>query len=78
LCFVCEQALSIDPINAHLLELLNMALESITVLGPGNTTNVKMLAVGSEFKSALMSLRAKYEKHRGELEVEEGHEMHVG
>lgn len=59
---------------------MNMALESSTVPGPGSTA-AKPLAVGSEFKNALLALRGKYEKHKAQLEeacVEEGHEMYAG
>lgn len=72
------KALSIDPINAHLLELLNTALESSTA--PAASKTAKPLAVGSEFKNALLLLRAKYEKVK-QLEIaraEQGHEMLVG
>jgi hypothetical protein len=36
------------------------------------------LAVGAEFKTALVSLRAKYEKVKDQLEEAQGHEMHIG
>ena len=69
-----EKALSIDPINAHLLELLNMALESSTVPVP-NTG--KGLSVGEESKSVLLSSRAKYEQLDEPCE-EQSNEMYVG
>jgi hypothetical protein len=58
-----------------------MALESSTVPVPSKG---KALAVGEEFKNALLSLRAKYEKTKDQLEVvevahaEQVNEMHVG
>ena len=57
-----------------------MALESSTPPGPPGASG-KPLAVGSEFRHALLALRGKYEKHKAQLEeacVGEGHEMHAG
>jgi hypothetical protein len=76
-----QKALSIDPINAHILELLNMALESSTVPVPSTG---KVLAVSSEAKKGLLWMRAKYGKDKVKDEQleeacgEQGHEMHVG
>ncbi|KAF8962716.1 hypothetical protein BDZ97DRAFT_1662459 [Flammula alnicola] len=49
-----HEALSIDPINAHMLELLNTALESSVVLMPSPET------YDAEFKQAMKALKAKY------------------
>ena len=48
------QALSIDPINPHILDLLNIALESGTVTGPGGKV------VDAEFKKTIRLLKGKY------------------
>jgi anaphase-promoting complex subunit 6 len=53
--------LSVDPINGHVIELLNLALESDTVkwqVGKGAFPG------GSEaFDKTMLALRAKYTKH---------------
>jgi len=48
-----HEALSVDPINPHILELLNTALES-SVASPSP------LVVDTEFKQAVRSLKIKY------------------
>jgi len=52
-----------------------MALESSTLPGPGTG---KVEAVGDEFKNVLLSLRAKYDKVKDQLGVEQSNEMHIG
>ncbi|KDR76370.1 hypothetical protein GALMADRAFT_67732 [Galerina marginata CBS 339.88] len=49
-----HEALSIDPINPHILELLNTALESSAVAPPSQQT------VDAEFKQAVKALKTKY------------------
>ena len=56
-----------------------MALESSTL--PGPSTGKVAVTVGDEFKNVLLSLRAKYEKVKDQLDVEyveQSNEMHVG
>ena len=74
-----EQALSIDPINPHILELLNTALESSTMTVPTN----KM--VDTEFKKTIKLLKAKYARHKGKekasdapSEAAQSDEMSIG
>jgi len=50
------QALSVDPINAHVLELLNIALESSTLIGPR--------VGGAEFKKQMRALQEKWTRNR--------------
>lgn len=61
LFFIRNQALSIDPINAHVLELLNSALESNTMTFPHHKAAAPT-ATGSDvdFKDAVKLLRTKY------------------
>jgi len=47
-----HEALSIDPINAHILELLNIALESTAAI-PSKTGE-------TDFKQIVQKLRSKY------------------
>ncbi|KAF8150604.1 cell division control protein 16 [Crassisporium funariophilum] len=51
-----HEALSIDPINPHILELLNTALESSGVTRPS------VHGTDAEFKQAVRSLKAKYSR----------------
>ncbi|KAF9523572.1 hypothetical protein CPB83DRAFT_775294 [Crepidotus variabilis] len=54
-----HEALSIDPINPHILELLNTALESSTMTVPTNKL------VDTEFKKTIKLLKAKYARFKG-------------
>jgi anaphase-promoting complex subunit 6 len=54
-----SQALSIDPINSHILELLNMALDASIISTP--STQV----IDTEFKKAAKDLKLKYSRLAG-------------
>jgi len=55
------QALSVDPINGHVIELLNLALESDTVKWQ---VGKEVFPGGSEaFEKTMLALRAKYTKY---------------
>lgn len=53
-----SQALSVDPINGHVIELLNLALESDATKGPTGTD--KFPGGTESFEKTMLALRAKY------------------
>lgn len=59
------QALSIDPINAHVMELLNLALESNAQMGLGG------LVPQGEFEKYADKLKSKYTSVAGKSKVRE-------
>jgi len=54
-----SQALSVDPINSYILELLNMALDASIISTP--STQV----IDAEFKKAVKDLKTKYSRLAG-------------
>ncbi|KAG6864048.1 hypothetical protein C0993_009539 [Termitomyces sp. T159_Od127] len=50
-----HEALSIDPINPHVLELLNMALEASII-------KVPVILENTEFNKTMVSLKEKYRR----------------
>jgi len=54
-----SQALSVDPINSHILELLNMALDASIISSPSTQ------AIDAEFKKAVKDLKTKYSRVAG-------------
>ncbi|KAJ7052561.1 cell division control protein 16 [Mycena amicta] len=69
-----HEALSVEQLNPHIMELLNVALDQTSAVSP----NV------SEFKTVVRSLRDKYSKHskkekgKGKERAEEGEAMNIG
>ena len=56
-CWYIVQALSVDPINGHVIELLNLALESNTSKGPAGLD--RFPGGAQNFKELVLAARAK-------------------
>jgi len=68
-----HEALSVDPINPHILELLNTALES-------SVTRPSFKIAGAEGSRAVRTLKSKYTawQDKGKVKAPAPDEMNIG